>query len=55
MRMDILPVTDFGVVEGYKRLKKIETAPKPKQMAEIALTFSPYRTVASWYLWQVPQ
>ena len=55
MRMDILPVTDFGVVEGYKRLKKLETAPKPKQMAEIALTFSPYRTVASWYLWQVPQ
>ena len=55
MRMDILPVTDFGVVEGYKRLKKLETAPKPKQMAEIALTFSPYRTVASWYLWRVPK
>ncbi len=55
MRMDILPVTDFGVVEGYKRLKKLETGPKPKQMAEIASTFSPYRTVASWYLWRVPQ
>ena len=55
MRMDILPVTDFGVIEGYKRLKKLETAPKPKLMAEIALTFSPYRTVASWYLWRVPK
>jgi DNA-3-methyladenine glycosylase II len=54
-RMDILPVADFGVVEGYKRLKKLETAPKPKQMAEIGLAFSPHRTVASWYLWRVPK
>ena len=54
-RMDILPVADFGVVEGYKRLKKLELAPKPKQMAEIALALSPHRTVASWYLWRVPR
>ena len=54
-RMDILPVDDFAVREGYKRLKKLETAPKPKQMADIALAFSPYRTVASWYLWRVPR
>ena len=54
-RMDILPVTDFAVLEGYKRLKKLECAPKPKQMANIALAFSPYRTVASWYLWRVPR
>ena len=55
MRMDILPVTDFGVVEGYKRLKKLEAAPMPKQMAEIGLLWSPHRTVASWYLWRVPR
>jgi DNA-3-methyladenine glycosylase II len=54
-RMDILPVADFGVVEGYKRLKKLAAAPKPKQMAEIGLAFSPHRTVASWYLWRVPK
>ncbi len=54
-RMDVLPVADFGVVEGYKRLKKLEAAPKPKQMAEIGLAFSPHRTVASWYLWRVPK
>ncbi len=54
-RMDILPVHDFGIVEGYKRLKNLETAPKPKQMAEIGLAWSPYRTVASWYLWRVPK
>ena len=54
-RMDILPADDFGIVEGYKRLKKLETAPKRKQMAEIGQAWSPHRTVASWYLWQVPK
>ncbi len=54
-RMDVLPADDFGILEGYKRLKKLETAPKRKEMAEIARAWSPYRTVASWYLWQVPK
>lgn len=54
-RMDILPVDDFAVVEGYMRLKKLETKPKPKQMAEIDQTWAPYRTIASWYLWRVPK
>ncbi|HYN53723.1 MAG TPA: DNA-3-methyladenine glycosylase [Methylotenera sp.] len=54
-RMDILPADDFGVVEGYRRLKKLESAPKRKQIAEIALAWSPYRTIASWYLWRMPK
>lgn len=54
-RMDILPADDFGVTEGYKRLKKLDTAPKRKQMTEIGMAWSPYRTVASWYLWRVPK
>jgi len=54
-RMDILPADDFGIREGYKRLKKLETAPKHKNMAEIGTDWSPYRTVASWYLWRVPK
>ena len=54
-RMDILPVDDFAVVDGYKRLKKLDVAPKPKQMLEIGLSWSPYRSIASWYLWRVPK
>ena len=54
-RMDILPADDFGVCVGYKRLKKLETAPKCKEMAEVGKAWSPYRTVASWYLWRVPR
>lgn len=54
-RMDILPVDDFGVREGYKRLKSLPEQPKPKALAEIGLAWQPYRTVASWYLWRVPK
>jgi DNA-3-methyladenine glycosylase II len=54
-RMDVLPAADFGVVEGYKRLKKLETAPKPKEITQIGEAWSPHRTVASWYLWRVPK
>ncbi|MCG3102585.1 hypothetical protein MAQ58_24740, partial [Enterobacter sp. DRP3] len=28
-RMDILPVDDFGVREGYRRLKRLDKAPSP--------------------------
>lgn len=54
-RMDILPADDLGIVEGYKRLKKLGAAPRAKEMTEIAKHYSPYRTIASWYLWRVPK
>lgn len=53
-RPDILPADDFGVREGYRRLKGLEVQPTRKQMVEIGLGWSPYRTVACWYLWRVP-
>ncbi len=54
-RLDVLPVDDFAVVAGYTRLKKLSIAPKPKQLTEIGQAWSPYRSVASWYLWRVPR
>lgn len=54
-RLDILPAYDFGVVQGYKRLKKLDDAPKRKEMIEIGKAWSPYRSIASWYLWRVPK
>jgi DNA-3-methyladenine glycosylase II len=54
-RMDILPADDFAVCEGYKRLKKLEIAPKRKVITEIGKAWSPHRTIASWYLWRVPK
>lgn len=54
-RMDVLPADDFGVRQGYRRLKALETAPSAKELAVFGQAWSPYRTVASWYLWRLPR
>ncbi|MDR0280902.1 MAG: DNA-3-methyladenine glycosylase [Paucimonas sp.] len=53
-QMDILPVDDFGVREGYRRLHGLEAQPTPRQLKELGAAWSPFRTVAAWYLWRVP-
>jgi len=52
-RRDILPADDFGVREGYRRLKSLDVQPTRKQMIDIGQAWSPHRTVAAWYLWRV--
>jgi len=54
-RPDVLPVDDYGVREGYKRLKNLTDAPSPKMLKQIGEAWQPYRSVASWYLWRVPK
>lgn len=51
-RIDIFPVDDFGVREGYRLLKNLDQQPNRKAMQEIGLLCSPYRTIAAWYLWR---
>jgi DNA-3-methyladenine glycosylase II len=51
-RSDILPVDDFAVREGYRRLKGLEKAPTPAQMRSLGGGWRPFRTVAAWYLWR---
>lgn len=51
-RSDILPVDDFGIREGYRRLKGLAKAPTPGQMRVLGQAWHPYRTVAAWYLWR---
>lgn len=51
-RPDILPVDDFGVREGWKLLNKLDTQPKPKELATIGAPWSPHRSTAAWYLWR---
>ncbi|EPJ2809650.1 DNA-3-methyladenine glycosylase family protein [Pseudomonas putida] len=51
-RSDILPVDDFGVREGYRRLKGLDKAPTPAQMRSLGGAWRPFRTVAAWYLWR---
>jgi DNA-3-methyladenine glycosylase II len=54
-RMDVLPVDDFGVREGYRALKSLAEQPKPKELRKISEAWAPHRTVAAWYLWRIPR
>jgi len=51
-RSDILPVDDFGVREGYRKAARLDTQPKPAALAAIGAAWAPWRSFASWYLWQ---
>jgi DNA-3-methyladenine glycosylase II len=51
-RPDVLPVDDFGVREGWRKLKGLPAQPKPRELAELGKAWSPYRSAAAWYLWR---
>jgi DNA-3-methyladenine glycosylase II len=51
-RPDVLPVDDFGVREGWRVAAGLETQPKPKELAAVGEAWTPWRSVASWYLWR---
>jgi DNA-3-methyladenine glycosylase II len=54
-RSDILPADDFGVRDGYRRLKSLSALPSARQIAALAAPWAPHRSAASWYLWRVPK
>jgi DNA-3-methyladenine glycosylase II len=54
-RPDVLPADDFGVRDGWRRFASLPAMPTPRAMREIGAAWSPYRSVASWYLWRVPR
>jgi len=51
-RLDVWPVDDFGVRNGYARLYGLDEMPKPKQLEVDGDVFRPYRSVAAWYCWR---
>jgi DNA-3-methyladenine glycosylase II len=51
-RPDVLPTGDYGVRAAMKKHYKKRKMPKPKDMEKIARAWSPYRSVACWYLWR---
>ena len=52
-RRDVFPVTDLGIQKGFQLFFQLDELPKPDQMIEKAEHWSPYRTLASWYLWRL--
>jgi DNA-3-methyladenine glycosylase II len=51
-RPDILPVGDYGVQAAMKKHYKKRKWPKPDVMQKIAKPWTPYRSIACWYLWK---
>ena len=51
-RPDVMPVDDLGVRKGFGLVFGGEPVPPPGVILERAEAWRPYRTVATWYLWQ---
>ena len=51
-RPNVLPTGDYGVRMAMKKAYNKRKLPKPEAMEKIAKAWEPYRSVASWYLWQ---
>lgn len=51
-RRNILPVLDLGIRNAFRRAYRLRKVPTDKRMQGIAKAWEPYRSVASWYLWQ---
>jgi len=51
-RPDVLPTGDYGVQMAMKKHYRKRKLPKPKDMEKIAKAWTPYRSIACWYLWR---
>ena len=52
-RLDVWPVGDYGVRNGYARAWGLDRTPTAKELAPMGDAFRPYRSVAAWYCWRV--
>jgi DNA-3-methyladenine glycosylase II len=50
-RLDIWPVGDFGVRQGYGLAWKVP-APTARELEPLGEPYRPYRTVVAWYCWR---
>jgi DNA-3-methyladenine glycosylase II len=51
-RPDLLPVDDYGIRKAMQKAWRKCALPKPDWMRRTSEPWRPWRTVASWYLWQ---
>jgi 3-methyladenine DNA glycosylase/8-oxoguanine DNA glycosylase len=50
-RLDVWPVDDLGVRQGYALAWSLDPAPTPKQLEPLGDRFRPYRSVVARYCW----
>jgi DNA-3-methyladenine glycosylase II len=51
-RLDVWPVEDYGVRNGWTLIHSLPAMIKPRELREEGERFRPYRSVAAWYCWQ---
>jgi DNA-3-methyladenine glycosylase II len=51
-RPDVLPVDDLGLRNAAGKMYALPAAPTAKELRAMGESWRPYRTAASWYLWQ---
>src|SRR6266496_2830254 len=51
-RLDVWPVGDYGIRQGWTLAYGLPELPKPKELHAEGDRFRPYRTVVAWYCWQ---
>ena len=52
-RPDVLPADDFGIRKGFALARGLVGMPTRKDVEAYGVRWTPYRTVASWYLWRL--
>ncbi len=51
-RLDVWPVGDLGVRQGYALLGLAPAAPTAKELRSLGDHWKPYRSIAAWYCWR---
>src|SRR5437016_3402676 len=51
-RDNVLPTGDLGIRSAIRKMYGLADLPRPSDIEELAQSWHPYCTVASWYLWR---
>jgi methylated-DNA-[protein]-cysteine S-methyltransferase/DNA-3-methyladenine glycosylase II len=51
-RPDVLPTDDYSLRKAYATAFRKRALPSPEALEKAGAKWRPYRTVASWYLWE---
>ncbi len=51
-RLDVWPVGDLGVRNGYRLIYKLDEMPTPEELDVFGEKFQPWRSIAAWYCWR---
>ena len=50
-RVDVFPLGDLGIKKGLMKFEKLNELPTEKEMIKFSSKWSPYKSIAAWYMW----